>query len=188
MLIPPFFSSGSGETRLFTPLGISFCFLFSSFSSLFPFYTPYLRSLKFPPLFQASPIFPPFSPLFKNFPPVLTIFPSPVSCSKQKPPLSFVLFFPFFFSLLVLRAVFIGQSLLLCVGSRGAVCCHAWGEGDVGWGLQWGRGALGFGGSMRKERGETVLVFFFKKKLFYLLGTQKWVTTTPNKFGDRSSS
>ena len=74
----------SGETRLFTPLGISFCFLFSSLSSLFPFYTPYLRSLKFPPLFQASPVFPPFSPLFRNFPLVLTIFPSPVSRSKTK--------------------------------------------------------------------------------------------------------
>ena len=52
----------SGETRLFTPLGISFCFLFSSLSSLFPFYTPYSSSLKFPPLFQTSPFFslPPF--------------------------------------------------------------------------------------------------------------------------------
>jgi hypothetical protein len=44
----------SSETRLFTPLGISFYFLFSSLSSLFPFHTPCLRSLKFPPLFQAS--------------------------------------------------------------------------------------------------------------------------------------
>ena len=44
----------SSETRLFTPLGISFYFLFSSLSSLFPFYTPCLHSLKFPPLFQAS--------------------------------------------------------------------------------------------------------------------------------------
>ena len=52
----------SGETRLFTPLGISFRFLFSSLSSLFPFYTPYSSSLKFPPLFQTSPFFslPPF--------------------------------------------------------------------------------------------------------------------------------
>ena len=99
----------SGETRLFTPLGISFCFLFSSLSSLFPFYTPYSSSLKFPPLFQTSPFFslPPFQ--FQK---------SPLPSKKILLSSVFFSFFPlssvrFFFSpvLCLFSSQFIGKNV-----------------------------------------------------------------------------
>ena len=156
---------------MFTPLSISFCFLFSSLSSLFPFYTPYLRSLKLPPLFQASPVFPLFSLLFKNFPPVLTIFPSLVSRSKQKLPLSFILLF-FYASVesSIYKAISAvvrgeqGSGLLSRMGRRGSRVRSPMGA----WGFRfWGQHA---------ER-ERLNCFGFYFILFYLLGTQKWVTT-----------
>jgi len=90
--------------------------------------SPVLSFLSLRSLFSHSN----FSPFF-NFPKAsplsLLSFLLPPSLSFKLPfLLSFLLPPP----LLVLRAVFIGQSLLLCVGSRGAACCRAWGEGDTG--------------------------------------------------------
>jgi len=154
----------SGETRLFTPLGISFCFLFSccqasSLSTLTVYF-----SLKFPSLFQASPCsFLPFS------------LPSPsfffFSCFSSS-------------SLLSLRVVFIGQRGAGASLSPPYRC--AWGAGPScsatapdevanGCGLQGTaslvshhEGACGFGfwQSTRGERGRQEEVKKKKPKLY----------------------
>ena len=77
---------------------------------------------KLPPSSLCSPFCSKIFPLFS-----LSFLPLSLVPNKNRPSLSFSFFF-----MLVLRAVFIRQSLLLCVGSRGAACYRAWGEGEVG--------------------------------------------------------
>jgi len=127
-----------------------------SFPISFPLFLPSHNSFlcfktSLPFQFQKSPLssknnlpcsFLPFSPFSLLSFKLLSLFQFPKSLSSLPPfvpssPLSFVQtplppFVPSSPPLLVLRAVFIGQSLLLCVGSRGAACCRAWGEGDTG--------------------------------------------------------